>query len=265
MTRLCVFSEGMLQRMATRIEPWKDRYKGERCFCVGNGPSLRETPLHLLKNEYSFGLNRIAKIYLTTTWRPSFYVNVTVAVLDDGWAADAREAMIDTPSFVGFAAMPHILSPESDSNRIAVPRNVFPVSVSKGGRDMGAFRDSWSHNIADRVSKTGSSMLAVMQIAVYLGFNPLIMVGCDARWEPFDYEEDIDPNHFVEDYWGKMNLDGKKIEVTPERAKGYTDDAMWCHRLAKKECDKLGVNVYNATVGGDLEIYPRVDFMDVIK
>ncbi len=30
----------------------KDKYKGERVFVVGNGPSLNKTPLYLLKNEY---------------------------------------------------------------------------------------------------------------------------------------------------------------------------------------------------------------------
>ena len=37
----------------------KDKHKGERCFIIGNGPSLKQTDLTKLKNEYTFGLNRI--------------------------------------------------------------------------------------------------------------------------------------------------------------------------------------------------------------
>jgi hypothetical protein len=260
MRMVCAFSRGILERFQVRAETWKDKYKGERCFCIGNGPSLKDTPLHLLNNEYTFGLNRIAKIYPLTTWRPSFYVNVTVAVIDDGWAESAKEAMKNTPSFVAYANLPHLIGAEG--SHIRVPGHVFPISVSK---DSQLRPDTWSHNIADRVSKTGSSMLAVMQIAAYMGFDPIILVGCDAKWASFDYEEDIDPNHFVEDYWGKMSLDGKEIPVTPEQAKRYTDDAIACHLCAKTACDKIGVKIYNATIGGDLEVYPRVDFMEIVN
>ena len=39
-------------------ETLSDFHKGERCFIIGNGPSLRETELTKLKGEFTFGLNR---------------------------------------------------------------------------------------------------------------------------------------------------------------------------------------------------------------
>lgn len=254
--RYVVFSKTTEAYHRNRLRGLKDKHKGKRCFCVGNGPSLKNTPLHLLNNEYSFGLNNIAKIYPSTTWRPTFYVNVTIGITDDGWAAAAKEASKNTVSFVNHGALPYILE-KDNRNALEMPDFIFPV---EGNKEI-----KWFHDLADGVSKYGSSMLAVMQIATYMGFNPIYLVGCDCKWVSFDYEEDKDPNHFVDTYWGKLKIYGEhSIAVTPATAQYYTDQAKVAHILAKYECDKMGVRVYNATVGGELETYPRVDLVDII-
>ena len=252
----------ILDASRIRIEPWKDKYKGKRCFCIGNGPSLEDTPMHLLNNEYTFGLNRIADIYPSTSWRPSFYVNVTIMTTDAGWAKSSAEAIKNTPSFVWYGLLPHVL--ETIGDEVIIPINVFPIAVSKELPWRGSDPGIWSHDIAERVSKYGSSMLAVLQIAVYMGFGPIYLLGCDLGWKPFDYEEDKDPNHFSEDYWGKASP-GVDVAVTPRMAQKYTDDARSSHILAKKVCDPMDVKIYNATIGGDLEVYPRVGLLDVLK
>ena len=42
-----------------RLAALRDRHRGERCFILGNGPSLKRTDLSKLRNETTFGLNRI--------------------------------------------------------------------------------------------------------------------------------------------------------------------------------------------------------------
>jgi len=251
----------ILDAMRPRIEAWKDKYKGERCFCIGNGPSLKDTPLYLLEDEYTFGLNRIADIYPSTSWRPSFYVNVTIMTTDAGWAKSSIEAIKNTPSFVWYGLLPSVLDTIEDE--VMISYNVFPVEVTKERPQDGFSLDIWSHDIAERVSKYGSSMLAVLQIAVYMGFNPIYLLGCDLGWKPFDYEENKDPNHFSEDYWGRA-YPGTEVVVTPRVALKYTTDALASHALAKEACDSIGVEIYNATVGGELEVYPRADLLEVL-
>jgi hypothetical protein len=255
---------GILDTIRERIETWKDKYRGKRCFCIGNGPSLKHTPLHLLQNEYSFGLNKIADIYPTTSWRPTFYVNVTVMATDRKWAKAARLAMTGTPSFINYGVLPFVLGNTQDKE-LHVPENVFPIAVSKQYRQRNPPPSIWSHDIAGGVSKYGSSMLSVLQIAVYMGFSPIYLLGCDLGWKPFKWGAK-DPNHFCEDYWGMPIIEsGEKILVTQGKARRYTADALSSHVLAKKVCDPLGVKIYNATIGGDLEVYPRVDIMDVVN
>lgn len=67
-------SHGMFHNNnSLRLERLKDSHKGERCFLIGNGPSLTGEDLHLLKDEYTFGTNMVYKIFDKTDWRPSFH------------------------------------------------------------------------------------------------------------------------------------------------------------------------------------------------
>lgn len=263
-TTTITFSPDLLAAMCHRARAWKDKYKGERCFCIGNGPSLAKTPLHLLCNEYTFGMNKIAKIFPSTPWRPTFYVNTGGGPKDVSCARVAREAMKCAISFVEYSNLNRLLEREGDKLRL--PSNVIPVRVShKGGIYDDPDPSLWSHDITERVSKDGSTMLSAMQIAVYMGFTTIYLVGCDLGWKPFDWEEDKDPNHFCEDYWDKMKMGSRKVIVTQEYADNSERSIRSAHVLAKKVCDSLGVKIYNATVGGELEVHPRVDIYDILR
>jgi hypothetical protein len=248
--------------MTARIRAWKDKYKGERCFCVGNGPSLARTPLHLLNNEYTFGLNKIADIYPDTTWRPSFYVNIGKMVFNNNHTEAAIEAMRDTPSFISYEGMSCIL--RKMGGDMTVPDNVSLLRTSSANLGIRPHPDIWSHDITNGVSKYGSSMTTVAQIAVYLGFNPIYLLGCDMGYKAFEWGEK-DPNHFGDDYDSSTQKDGRKAEMTEWFVSRGNERARWGHLVVKEVCDSLGVDVYNATLGGELEVYPRVDLMEVLN
>ena len=42
-----------------RLASLKDSRRGERCFVIGNGPSLKQTDLSRLRNENTIGMKRI--------------------------------------------------------------------------------------------------------------------------------------------------------------------------------------------------------------
>ena len=59
------------------------KYKGQRCFIVGNGPSLNLEDLNKLKNEKTFAFNRIYYIFDKTEWRPSFYITEDIKIISN--------------------------------------------------------------------------------------------------------------------------------------------------------------------------------------
>ncbi|MCR5691335.1 MAG: DUF115 domain-containing protein, partial [Eubacterium sp.] len=56
-----------------RLDMLKNSHQGERCFLIGNGPSLNGKDLDLLVDEFTFGTNMVYKIFDQTDWRPSFH------------------------------------------------------------------------------------------------------------------------------------------------------------------------------------------------
>ena len=61
----------------------KMKYHGQRVFLIANGPSLNKTPLHLLKNEITFCMNRFNLMFDRLPWRPDMFgICDDVVILD---------------------------------------------------------------------------------------------------------------------------------------------------------------------------------------
>src|SRR5574341_209049 len=62
-----------------RLAALRDSHKGKRAFIIGNGPSLRQTDLSKLRNEFTFGMNRIYLLFpelgvLIVTFRLTYHL-----------------------------------------------------------------------------------------------------------------------------------------------------------------------------------------------
>src|SRR4030066_2585922 len=69
----------------------------QRCFIIGNGPSLRQTDLSKLRGEFTFGLNRIYLLFPELGFSTSCLVAVNDLVLEQ-CAAEMRS--LDTHKFI---------------------------------------------------------------------------------------------------------------------------------------------------------------------
>ena len=67
-------------------------------------------------------------------------------------------------------------------------------------------------------------------------------------------DRDEDPNHFDPRYFGKG-----KIWHSPN-----TDLMIRHYEKVKGVCEDNGIQVYNAGIGGRLEVFARIHFMDAI-
>ncbi|HEY0007112.1 MAG TPA: hypothetical protein VGB55_00165, partial [Tepidisphaeraceae bacterium] len=59
-----------------RLPRYHNKHAGQRCFILGNGPSLKQTDLTLLKNEVTFGLNRIYMNFDAMGYETTYHVVV---------------------------------------------------------------------------------------------------------------------------------------------------------------------------------------------
>jgi hypothetical protein len=226
---------------------------------MGNGPSLNQMELDLFKNDFIWASNKCYLLFNRISWKPSFYVAVDNRVVPDirekinKMILDLQDTIFFFP--VQFRVKSRLLSVsnvywyrEVDSHPYISSQEMFTVDASK-----------W-------VSNVRTVTIAALQLAVYLGFDPIYLIGCDTSYSIPDSVEiednnpnflvssqNEDPNHFDPNYFGK----GSKWHAPHA-------EMMISHYIkAKKNCDDLGVNVYNATVGGKLEVFPRVNYKDL--
>jgi len=247
--------ESITEEEVNNLKQFKDKFKGKRCFIVGNGPSLNKCDLSLLKDEYTFAVNGIFYKTEEMGFKPTFYM------VEDGHVVDDNLAKINEydPQYKFF--------PSLYKNKIVKTENTYFFSA-----DLGFYRgDHYSFEIPrfsrdfSQVSFCGQSVTYLnMQLAFYMGFSEVYLIGMDFSYAIRESDEkrgatlithDEDVNHFHPDYFGK----GKKWHDPKVHnvAKNY--------EFAKIVYEDNNRKIYNATIGGKLEIFERVDYDSLFK
>ena len=223
-----------------------------RAFILGNGPSLSETNLDLLENEVTFGTNRISLIYPHTKMRVKHYVRKEGMELFNKpetslWADDALYHLNDPNCHTWMNPWFRVRLSEFGEGKEW--HNDKPGMITWIGAcahylmhyDMDSCPVSWH---LPNFCSFGSSVTVAIQIAASLGYGPLYLVGCDLGYQ------DGKPSHFTSDY-------EKGYEKMLQPARYANMDAIMGHIIAKRSSP---VPIYNATKGGFLEVYERVEY-----
>ena len=216
---------------------------GKRCFIMGNGPSLNKVDPLLLQQEVTFGVNAIYLAQDRLGFLPTYYVVEDRLVVADRGAEIARmRGPTKFYSPIYNAQIPP--DPQTVNLRVLYDYTQYA--------DFPCF----SRDAAQGVWCGGTVTYLCLQLAYYMGFDPVYLVGIDHNYvKPSDVvtqgnvwtSTSDDPNHFHPDYFGK----GKKWhDPLVERME-------LSYRRARAEFEAVGRNVFNATVGGKLEVFER--------
>jgi hypothetical protein len=227
-----------------------NRFKGRRCFIIGNGPSLNKHDLSLLENEYSFAVNSFYYKTRETGFRPTFFVVEDSSVIKE----NQKEIVEYQAPFKFFPTIYRSLHPK-------VPGTYF-FKINRG------FYEKASPNYAiprfstdiTKVAYCGQSVTYInLQLAFFMGFTEVFLIGMDFNYEiPTSHKRtgDVllsdtdDPNHFHKDYFG-----AGKTWKDPK-----LDRVLMNYKMAKLVYECAGRKIYNATVGGKLEVFERVNY-----
>ena len=112
------------------------------------------------------------------------------------------------------------------------------------------FRIRFSDDSSKVVFAANTIEYSAIQLAVYMGFSEIYLTGCDCNYTSPKKHFNHDTNEKIE---SKIKLD----EIGNLMLASY--------RAAKKYTDTHPVKIYNATRGGKLEIFPRVNLDDVVS
>ena len=224
------------------LKKYKNIHNGKRCFIIATGPSLTISDLQLLKKEYTFGMNSIVKKYDETDFRPTYYGiqdHIVYKAIEEDilkWYSNSENV------FIADRIKWHF--------KIGKKWNIFPLNMSYHAYKRWFKNEDFvkfSDDIFRRVYSGFSITYSLIEIAIYMGFKEIYLIGADCN---FNVNRQL---HFVE--YGVVDL---SIDTARERnIAGYI--------VAKKYAEKNKVKIFNATRGGALEVFERVDLSDLIK
>lgn len=228
------------------LATYKGKYTGRRCFFIGNGPSLRAEDLTILykSSEITFAFNRVYNIFDQTPWRPTFYISQDEKML--GGCVDIVNGLNLPAKFI-----PIQLNWWSN---IAIDGAVYFNIVDQRLDEPKQF--GFSDDIAHGIYNSSTGMYTAAQIAAYMGFSEIYLIGVDHHFRVSQNNQgEVVVDNTVKDYFtDTYNEDKEKLYIPNTERSTLTYLAMNYH------CEKRNIRVFNATRGGKLEIFPRVDF-----
>ena len=222
------------------LETFRNLHAGQRCVIVCNGPSLNGMDLDFLRDEVVFGLNKIYLGLEKFRFYPRYLVAVNEMVIAQ--AASALRAMTAI-KFIGQRGTHH-LSEDAFTCHIATikPPDRFCRDITKG------------------VHEGGTVTYAALQIAYYMGFTEVWIIGMDHRFvfqgrpnQP-QVMQGPDPNHFSPDYFQGHAWNNPDLALSEKS-----------YEIARDIFASEGRRILDATTGGACRIFERADYRAIPK
>ena len=248
----------------------------KRCFIIGNGPSLTPEDLEQIKalGEFSIASNRIYLIFDKTDWRPDVYTSLDLEIIK-----------ASVPEIIDLQAALKLICVESPAN---IPEQLWAGDILPVKKIMNynnwlvtgklpPFSDDITKGIYHGMTVTYFNI----QTAVWLGFKEIILIGIDHQFKNhfhvssperasvqcigipgrINQVQGVERNHFADNYVADLpgGSDGEAGRFY------WIDAATMAYIAAKKYAEAHGIRIINATRGGKLDIFERVNFDRLIK
>ncbi|MCI9401943.1 MAG: DUF115 domain-containing protein [Lachnospiraceae bacterium] len=209
----------------------KNIYKEKKkCFIVATGPSLRIEDLHTLKknNIICFGVNSIIKV--SKEWTSNVYV-----------ATDSQFVNDNMTEIANYGCDMKFISDACEEYWREYCENSYKIhcAVTRIGT---GFSEKIGQKVYSGYKGGGTVTYVCLQLAVYMGFTEIYLLGTDCN-----YIIGSSNNHFIKD------------DVVDNKNHG-TELMIKAYECARDYANAHNIKIYNATRGGMLEVFERVNF-----
>lgn len=220
------------------LRKYKNKHLNKRCFIIATGPSLTIEDLKLLKNEVTFGMNSLCKVFDELGWETTYY-----GVQDYGVYKILENDIKNLKNSTVLAGDNLKKMFNLSEKYVEFPLNLLNHNISFEP----PYNTKFSNDCYDVVYDGYTITYSLIQLAVYMGFKEIYLIGADCN-----YSKDISKRNFIN--IGKVD---NTFDTAGERMR-------YAYRVAKQYTEKNDIKIYNATRGGMLEIFDRVNLEDVI-
>jgi Alcohol dehydrogenase, class IV len=230
----------------------KNKYAGQRCFLVGNGPSLTAEDLDMIADEVTFGCNMVYKMFQKTKWRPTYHFIVDIIYTKNLY----REIKNNITS----PMITHNIAYRSMKQK---PDNI--AYVNTFSQEDYQIRGNM---LAYYIPARATVMTFMIEMAMFMGFKEIYLLGTDCT-------NSFTSGHFGEEYVAsdldKVNLArarrtiGNPNLTLAELGEYRRERSIGAYQKIALYAKKADVKIYNTTRGGALEVFPRKNLEDVLS
>jgi hypothetical protein len=216
-----------------KIEKLHNIHSGERCFIIGMGPSLNHTDFSIIKNEILFGVNNFYSGLNRFKINPKYWCVADSYVFENHYKPILK---LDTTLFLTEKAGRMFLR-NKDYYMKYVKKE--PIII----RPLGHMA-TWNKVGTDLTKGAYGGMViySCLQIAFYLGFEEMYLLGCDCTLSKGVHFDGDTYKHGAIDEWSE------KFRL---------------YEVFKEVFEDNGRKIYNSTVGGNLEVFERKKLEDI--
>lgn len=222
-----------------RLSQLAEAHSGETCVIIGNGPSLAKIDVSSLRGVATFGLNRGYLWWQKHGFEPTYFVTVNELVIAQFADELKRIGSIKFLPWRGRAAF------------AGVDGCCYLTELWSEG-----FRGDIRHGLWSG----GTVTFAAIQLAYYMGFSRVVLVGVDHSFAAKGAPNEVrvskgpDKNHFDTGYFGRGISWNLPDLPTSEQA----------YAMARAAFEADGREIVNATVGGQLEVFTRMPLAEAL-
>lgn len=232
----------------SRLQKFYNTKVGKRCFIIGNGPSLRIEDLERIKDD-TFAVNRIYKIFDKTFWRPAYYFSQDINVLDE----IKDDIPIITDNCTGVFLNSYVA--RKISPKFKAKKNLFLFFLDPTEK-FPALPD-FAYDISQGFYEGYTVTYTCIQMAVYMGYSEIYIMGVDHNYDidrllDGSIVQDASVQNYMQGLGGNLGFPPQLLKST------------LAYRKARQVCDEKGIKICNATRGGKLEEFIRVNFDEIV-
>lgn len=241
-----------------------NKYKGQRCFVIGNGPSLRQQDLRLLEREVVFTVNDFSSHPDLMKIKPNFHLFADPLYFDEkpifqqDMLRQFKEMCLkeNEPTFFVHSMGYDVLNKLDMDQKYDV--HFFTPLYN--------FEDQVLHyDFCKCITCFSTVVQYAIALAIYMGFSEIYLLGCDCtgiieycKTKEGDFETQ---GHFYDLTEEQKEVSKKGVPNLQSEAvfQGWTD-MLRGYRMLGKWCSKNNVLLANATSGGVLDSLPRIEY-----
>ena len=229
------------KKIIKRNQDLKDKCKGETCYILGNGPSIKNLDISLLKGKHTFAVNGFYESPLYDQLRPEIYC--VYDKFEFAKRRDSLQKMVDMNDrgMLFLFNRRAIGKIQNDKNCYYVYSNILPTN----------------HNNCYDLTKDANTFINVLgfcvMCAIYMGFNRIVLLGNDfSRFTSRNQHHFYDVDKHIERKESMFQeLQGNAIAINQ-------------HELLYRYCKERGIEIVNATQNSLMDVYTIVNLNDYL-